>query len=469
MPECIVKPFVLFCLFGVILTLGACGPGGNGGGYANRTWDYNRSVPHEPAQQAPNPLSGIYEGTPPVMADTAETGTPATSEWPVESAYNQALRNNDDNLPPVKVALLLPLSGQHKALGEAMLQAAQIALFDAGYTGFELLPRDTKGTADGAREAAQSAVQDGAQLVLGPVFAASVQAARPVTQRARVNMIAFSTDWGLAGGGTYIMGFLPFDQIERVLQYASDRNIKRIGVIAPQTEYGRAVISAYNAMAPRYGIYTADTMTFSPQSNNLAPALRQFTRYDQRSAALQQPAATHAANALNTPLPFDAVLMPTGGEQASAIGNLLSHYDLPPNKVKRLGTGLFDDPGLASETSLAGSWFAAPSPALRESFDRRFVATYGYSAPRLATLAYDATALSAVLARRGLRETGRPAFDQNAISNPNGFAGIDGIFRFRPDGTAERGLAVLEYRHGRIRMIDDAPETFVKGNNRPIQ
>ncbi|MCB1563738.1 MAG: penicillin-binding protein activator [Alphaproteobacteria bacterium] len=465
MPECIVKPFVLFCLLGVVLTLGACGPGGNSGGYANRTWDYNRSVPHEPAQQAPNPLSGIYEGTP---SPASETSTAEAPQWPVESEYNQVLRNNDDNLPPVKVALLLPLSGQHKALGEAMLQAAQIALFDAGYAGFELLPRDTRGTADGAREAAQSAIQDGAQLVLGPVFAASVQAARPVTQRARVNMIAFSTDWGLAGGGTYIMGFLPFDQIERVLQYASDRKIKRIGVIAPQTEYGHAVIAAYNAMAPRYGIYTADTMTFSPQSNNLAPALRQFTRYDQRTAT-QQNSTTSGASPLNTPLPFDAVLMPTGGEQASAIGNLLSHYDLPPNKVKRLGTGLFDDPGLAPESSLAGSWFAAPSPALRESFERHFVATYGYSAPRLASLAYDATALSAVLARRGLRETGRPAFDQAAISNPNGFAGIDGIFRFRPDGTAERGLAVLEYRHGRIRMIDDAPETFVKGSNRPIQ
>jgi ABC-type branched-subunit amino acid transport system substrate-binding protein len=119
-----------------------------------------------------------------------------------------------------------------------------------------------------------------------------------------------------------------------------------------------------------------------------------------------------------------------------------------------------DDTALATEPSLEGTWFAAPSPNLRRDFTQKYMGTYGKPAPRLATLAYDATALAAVLAQRGIQQTGQPSFDHAAITNPNGFTGINGIFRFRSDGTAERGLAVLEFKHGQITVIDKAPRTF---------
>ncbi|MEM7651539.1 MAG: hypothetical protein AAF204_05605 [Pseudomonadota bacterium] len=115
---------------------------------------------------------------------------------------------------------------------------------------------------------------------------------------------------------------------------------------------------------------------------------------------------------------------------------------------------------MATENNLEGTWFAAPSPSARKSFQQRFISTYGNRPPRLSTLAFDATALAAVLARRGLEQTGRPAFDRNSITSPNGFAGIDGIFRFRSDNTAERGLAVLEFKRGQIVVVDEAPKTF---------
>jgi hypothetical protein len=63
---------------------------------------------------------------------------------------------------------------------------------------------------------------------------------------------------------------------------------------------------------------------------------------------------------------------------------------------------------------------------------------------------------AAILARG---ESG-PDFSAAAIANPNGFAGADGIFRFRGDGIAERGLAVLEVRREGFRTISPAPEDF---------
>jgi branched-chain amino acid transport system substrate-binding protein len=367
------------------------------------------------------------------------------------TSTEQSQQAQEPNYPPVNVAILLPLSGKHQDLGEAMLNAAQIALFDVGHSNFNLIPRDTLGTEDGARQAAKSAVDANVDLILGPLFASSVRAAKPIASRARTNMIAFSTDWTLAGDTTYIMGFLPFDQVRRITEYAANQNIQRVGILTPNTNYGRAVGNLFETLALRNGIATTASMSFQPRSGNLAPTIRAFTRYEERQAA-----------GLLNQAPFDAVLMPTGGEDARSIANLISHNNLPPRRVKRLGTGLLDDPALATEANLDGAWFAAPSPTTRVRFENRYRETFAQKPPRLSTLAYDATALAATLARQGFQMGKRDPYSRADLTNPNGFFGIDGIFRFRPDGTAERGLAILSFRNGEIVVIDETPKTFQK-------
>lgn len=428
-------------LIGLTFLLGACE---SGRGYSARSWSYETQT----AQTPPASLKDL---------DAAANENP-DADTLSDNAPGQSAPTLTPQTQTVKVGLLLPLSGQHKLLGEAMLNAAQIALFDIGHTNFELLPRDTKATRDGARDAARSAIQDGAELILGPVFADAVRGAKNVASSANVNVIGFSTDWILAGGNTFIMGFLPFDQIRRVADHAYSNGLEKIAILAPRSAYGDIVVNAWLSMAERYGMPKPEITSFSPQTANLSPIVRKFAQYDERQAQIE------LDEELESPLelepPFDAVLMPVGGELALSIANLLTHYDLPPGMVRRIGTGLFDDRGLAAEPSLSGAWFAAPSPTLRKSFEKRYQALYGLQPARLTTLAYDATALAAVLAQRGIQRTGRPDFSRAAITNPNGFAGIDGIFRFRSDGTAERGLALLEFRHRGTRILDEPPRTF---------
>ncbi len=416
---------LLSCL---ALFLSACD---TGGGYSGPLWDFNQ--PQPPAQEAPGALPG------PTQPQTAEQNTAPKKP----------------NLPAVKVGLLLPLSGPHAQLAQAMLNAAQIALFDIGHDSFQLIPVDSKGTRQGGKDAATDALNQGAELILGPIFANAVRGAKPVASRANINIIAFSTDWQVAGGNTYLMGFMPFDQIDRVVGYAASKNIRRIGVLAASDNYGRIVSQAYQAATTRYGLPPAMIEYYDPRSGNLSPIIQKFTRHEERKAQ-----AEASASGAYAPLPYDAVFMSAGGDTALSIANLLSYHDMPPGSVRRLGTGLFDDKKLARERGLDGAWFAAPSPGPRETFEHRYTETYSANAPRLASLAYDATALAAVLAQRGLIENGRPAFDRRAISNPNGFSGIDGIFRFRANGTAERGLAILEYQRGQIIVKEDAPKTF---------
>jgi len=317
-----------------------------------------------------------------------------------------------DSANTVKVAVLLPLSGSNANVSQSMLQAAQLAMFDMGYDNFELMPQDTQGTASGASAAAATAMQDGAQLILGPLFAEEVRAVKSATAGRGINVIAFSTDWTLAGGNTYIMGFLPFGQVERIAQYAAKKGVKRAAVATGSDEYGTMASRSFESKAKDNGIA-------------ISPALSDASSYE-------------------------AVFVPAGGQALSQILPRITN-----KSARKLGTGLWDDARVAANPEMNGAWFAAPAPASRASFESRYQSTYGSKPVRIASMAYDAAALAAALAKIG-------GFTAANLTNPNGFAGVDGIIRFNKSGLVERGMAVMEIQNGRSVEIDPAPISFTR-------
>jgi branched-chain amino acid transport system substrate-binding protein len=371
----------------------------------------------------------------------------------------------------VHVALLLPLSGPNAAIGRAMLDAAQMALFDIADEHFVLLPRDTEGTPEGASRAASAALADHAELILGPLLAGEVEAVKPLAHQAGISMVAFSTADQLAGDGTFLLSFPPRQSVNRVVAFAHERGATRFAALAPATPYGQLVTDALRNAASAVGASVVQTETYDPSATDFRPVVRRLANFDERRAGLARTraqlqaagdeASRQALQRLSGretagDLPFDAVILPDGGGQLKAVASLLPYYDIDPAKVRVLGTGLWDEPGLGTEPALVGGWFAAPPPAARGEFERRFRELYNQAPPRLATLGYDATALAAILARKS-RGT---AFTPESLADPSGFAGVDGIFRFRPDGLVERGLAVLEIDRTGSKVVSPAPETF---------
>lgn len=347
---------------------------------------------------------------------------------------------------PVKVAVLLPLSGANADLGKAMLEAAQMALFTTGNDRLTLVPRDTSGTPDGAAGAARAALADGAQLIIGPLLAAEVDAVKPVAAEARVNVIAFSTATQLAGDNVFLMGFLPRQEVAREVSFARERGLTRFAALTPNTEYGRLMADALRETAGQAGATVIKTESFDPRSGDAAAAIQR----------LAGGASTAAAPGAEPGAGFDALLLPEGGESLKQIARRLKQAGLAEPQVHLLGSGLWDDPSIAGEPALIGGWFAASPPEQRREFESRFQATYGHPPPRLASLAFDAAALAAVLAKAG----GPAPFSHDAILNPSGFTGVDGLFRFTPQGLVQRGLAVLEVQPQGPVVISPAPHDF---------
>lgn len=356
-------------------------------------------------------------------------------------------------LDAVRVGIFLPLSGPQANLAQAMLNAAELALFDLGDRQFELLPYDTGGTPEGAAAAAQVALGDGVSLFLGPLLASSVRAMAPIAGEARVPIIAFSSDRTVAEPGVYVLGFTPEAEVRRVLGFAAKNRLKRFAILAPQDAYGNAVVAAAKDAAPGFGASLARIQFYDPGARDFGAAVEGVIR-GAGGSLLSQGGVVGRAQASDAP--FDALLIADGGDRLRAIGAQLPVHGLQPPQVRILGTGAWDDPDVGAEPALVGGWFAAPAPTYREAFEAQYTEAFGERPPRLATLAYDAAALAAVLGR----DPGVDRFNDQAISDPKGFLGRDGIFRFGADGVAERGLAVLEVDRRGNHVISEPPLAF---------
>jgi ABC-type branched-subunit amino acid transport system substrate-binding protein len=345
-------------------------------------------------------------------------------------------------LPPpaagqIKVGVLLPLSGANAELGKAMLEAAQLALFATSSERLTLVPRDTAGPG-GAAAAARSAVADGAQLILGPLLAAEVEAVRPITADAKVNVIAFATQTQVAGGNVFLMGFLPRQEVAREVSFARERGLSRFGALAPSTPYGRLMTEALRDTVGSAGGTVTKVEYLNPNGADAAAAMKRLV-----------------GSGPDAKVEFDALLLPLGGDQLKQAARQIKAAGAGADKVQLLGSGLWDDRSIAGEPALYGGWFAASPPEQRREFESQFQATYGRPPPRLASLAFDAAALAAVLSKRE-----RDPFTREAILNPSGFTGVDGLFRFTQQGVVQRGLAVLEVTPDGNRVVSPAPTSF---------
>jgi len=459
------------CLLGLALFASACS---SSGPQAPAGTDYTQ------AAQRPAPSTRVAGAL--TKAEPLSIPAPDSA---VEVSSGEVLRYRQR---PVKVGLLLPLTGNGADVGQAMFQAAQLALFELGDENFVLVPRDTRGTPEGAQQAMAALLAENIELVLGPLFSSSVGAVKPQREAANVNMIAFTTDWRQASPGAYVMGILPFSQVDRIIGYAAQHGHTRLGIMAPQNLYADTVVDSAIEAAKLYNVEVTKLVRYAEETEDMRPVVEDFTNYNQRSAALKQVLAelqqrtdTASKQALRQlrnaetygEPPYDAALIVDGGKRLGIIGPLLPYYDVDTRQVQLLGTGLWDDRNLRREPTLQGAWFASPDPSRREAFMREYQKAFGSLPPRIATLGYDAVALAAVLARQDadffaddkeIREAAWTSkiYREDVLTNPNGFAGTDGIFRFRPDGMVERGMAVLEIGPQDMTIIDPAPESFQK-------
>ncbi len=308
-----------------------------------------------------------------------------------------------------------------------------MALYESGNRDIILMTADEGSSPADAAAGAERLLNQGAEILVGPLYAPSVKAIAPAARDRGVLMLAFSTDKNVAGDGVYLLGFLPEGDTTRVVDYALGHGHHKFAALIPSTAFGDVTLDALKGALP------ADK-----------GELGEVKRFPATVDGIVGPAGTIAkADA-------DALFLPQGGPVLRAAAPALSGLD--PEKTKLLGTGQWNDTANLAEPGLNGAWFAGPDPRNEIAFNAKYREAFGATPPPLAALSYDAVSLVAALAK------GEPykRFTRSALADPNGFDGADGIFRFAADGTAERGLAIIAVTPDGFRLVDPAPKSFVK-------
>ncbi len=337
----------------------------------------------------------------------------------------------------VKAGLILPLSapGNAGVAGQAMRNAAEMAIAEFNAPNIQLLVKDDGGTAETARIGAQQSLDEGAEIILGPLFAQSVTFVGQVARARNVPVIAFSTDTNVAASGVYLLSFLPESDVDRIVQYSLSTGKHSFAALIPDNPYGTVVEAAFKQVVAR--------------RNGQVVGLE---RYPHDQAGMAGPVGNIAQASARA----DALFIPDGGDAVPGVVAALAARGVNTKRLQLLGTGLWDDPRIYATPALDGGWFAAPDGVGYRNFSQRYRARYKQDPVRTATLAYDAVALIAAL----VKTQGAARFSQETLTNPSGFSGIDGLFRFRSDGTNDRGLAVLRVTSGGPQVISPPPKSF---------
>lgn len=369
----------------------------------------------------PNLENSMAAPTTPVQAQPLPGGAPAVGETL--------------GAGPVRIGVILPLTqgSGPSPVGVSLRNAAQLAVEESGANDVTLMVLDDHSTPDGAAQAAQAAIGGGAELIVGPLFSTSVREVGRVAKAAQKPVIAFSTDASVASRGVYLLSFLIEGYVDRIVDFARLKGKKSFAVMAPQNDYGNVAVAEFQQITARLGLRVVTISRYGP---------------GQAAAAAKEIAAVAGE--------IDALFIP---DQADGMDGVNAALLASGIKTQILGTGIWNDPRVLKLPALQGAWFAAPENAGFNAFAERYRAKFGADPTRLATLAYDAVSLVAALART----QGPQRFTEKVLTGPSGFSGADGVFRFRPDGPDERGLAVLQIANGATTVLSPAPRSFAGG------
>jgi hypothetical protein len=406
------------------------------------------------------------------------------TEYPASPTYNSALpapiaggTANSGMASTGKtggpVALLVPLSGPLAPVGQALVNAAKLALPDNGTPALDV--RDTGGTAAGAMSAAQAAIAAGDGIILGPLTSAEAHAVAPIAQAANVNVLAFTNDSTVGAPGIWALGISPDQQVKRVLTAASAAGRTQVAGLLPDSDFGHALASALQADTSALSEPSPSITFYDPGFSNINQAARTMSDFADRGQGLMTrikqardldtAAGREEARKLQhqqiPPPAFNALFIgATAGDELAEIATLLPFYAVNQPQVQIMGPALWLSlaPALGNNNVYDGALFAAPDPATATGFDAKYQSVYNAPPPAIADVAFDAAAIAHLISGQG-------GYTSNVLTDPAGFTGTDGVLQLQPSGQVQRGLAVFQVAPGTPVITSPAPASLSTPNS----
>ena len=403
------------------------------------------------ARPAPPPEPEIPVGPDPSLASDA-----LEAAFAMLARREHALPDGAFVLPPkapgmTRIALLVPVTGPNAALGTELQHGAELALFSVRNPNIELLVLDTN--ADGPDAAASQAVIAKADIIVGPLFSDAVVSARAIAMKANIPMLALSNNLKIAARGSWLLGYVPEQQVDVLLGYALTTGQNKVGIIAEDAPFGRILAGHAADRLAQFGLRPEATLTLTSamlaDEDQLKSAIQSFTGY-------QPPAEGEAAPAFVDlpPARFDALLFAGSADFALRTAPVLAYYDADPERVLYLGNAQWNQQRILTEPSLQGGVFASRPTGRDAAFNALWSDVWPSRPGVLARLSFDAMAMATVLTAQQRK------LWNAALESESGFSGFSGAYRLLPGGGNRRAFELRRIENGVSAMLQPAPDNI---------
>lgn len=372
-----------------------------------------------------------------------------------------------------KVGMLLPLSGPAAKQGQGLRNAALMALEDVKNDKMMLQFYDTRSSASGARAAVENAINQKSQLIIGPLTAEEVRAISDKATKKDIPIVTFSTNNDVLKPGVYSLGLLVGEQVDRIMSYAASKKRERFALLVPDNNTGISVAKAAIISAQKNDVIITGIAFYPPDTSDFSGVLKGLTNYDKRTERVKLIRSTLSdkANKGNVTaakvlgrlkqidtlgdVDFDAIIISEHGTKLKSAIAMLGYYDVTSPKVKILGTSAWENSHLNGEGNTIGSWYPALSRKHNEYFINKYSKIFGENPNSIFAFGYDAVALASAIANDKKYDNLR-----DAITNPDGYIGINGAFKIFENGYNQHSLDVLEVRRDGDVVIEAAKKGF---------
>ena len=398
---------------------------------------------------APEPEPVVPVGPDPSLATEA-----LEAAFAMLARRDQGLETGGFIMPPkpggtMRIALLIPKSGDNALLGNELQRGAELALFSLRNSAIELLVFDT--VEKGADVAAREAVVAESDIIVGPLFSDAVVPARQVAATHGVPMLALSNNTAIAGRGSWLFGYLPEQQVDILLGHALTAGRSKVGIIAADDVFGQKLARHARKRLGQFGLEPEDFVTLTAaqlaSEDELKDAVKRFTGYTPPADDEETPAASELP-----PPRFDAVLFAGSADFALRTAPVLAYYDADPERVLYLGNAQWNQRRILMEPSLQGGLFASRPTDRDDAFNALWSSALGGRPGALARLSFDAMAMAAILAGQE-RETWNAALEAGS-----GYNGFSGAYRLMPDGGNRRSFEIRQVNGGVSTIFQPAPD-----------
>jgi ABC-type branched-subunit amino acid transport system substrate-binding protein len=386
---------------------------------------------------------------------------------------SQTLPSDKINEKKIKVALFVPLSGKNKELGFSLFNSATLSLFDNDVNhNIELVLIDSKDTPKESVKAFKEIIDRKIKIVIGPVFSSAVEAIAQDVIDNKITVISLSNNQELAGkinndGGIFLAGMLPEVQIDKVVSYSMAHGKLNFAIIAPSNQYGKTVndvlkkiVRGRNGNLITSEFYDSSGKDIERVAENIVNSFSLSSRLTDGKNKLKRDVVINESDRSYA----QVIVIPESGKTLSKIVDAIKRKNIDERDFQLVGTSQWDDISSLNDTNLFGAWFVAPENEKFRNFERAYYQSFNKFPPRISSIVYDSVAAVVDISNRKKDQVTISMKDFINFNNPpkNGFEGIDGLFRFLPNGLVQRNLAVLKVGSGKFETVEKPVERFLK-------